>query len=91
MKSENDALRDPLEKKIAERDSLRNLLRQFPKHKMSLSNLKQKLIVLGDKLMKLKNDRGDLDFKYEHVVKEKQILEEKLELIVLEVKKHSEL
>ena len=27
-------------KKIEERDSLRNLLRQFPKHKMSLSNLK---------------------------------------------------
>ena len=50
MKAENDALRDPLEKKIQERDNLRNLLRQFPKHKMSLSNLKQKLIVLKDKI-----------------------------------------
>ena len=65
MKSENDALRDPLEKKQQERDNLRSLLRQFPKHKMSLSNLKQKLIVLKDKIQKLKNDRQDLDFNYD--------------------------
>ena len=71
MKSENDALREPLEKKIQERDNLRNLLRQFPKHKMSLSNLKQKLIVLKDKIQKLRNDRIDLDMKYELVIKEK--------------------
>ena len=50
MKAENDALREPLRKKIEERDNLRNLLRQFPKHKMSLSNLKQKLIVLKEKI-----------------------------------------
>ena len=69
MKSENDALRDPLEKKQQERDNLRSLLRQFPKHKMSLSNLKQKLIVLKDKIQKLKNDRQDLDFNYDQVIK----------------------
>lgn len=69
MKSENDALRDPLEKKQQERDNLRSLLRQFPKHKMSLSNLKQKLIVLKDKIQKLKNDRQDLDFNYDQVLK----------------------
>jgi len=40
MKGENDMLREPLEKKIQERDNLKSLLRQFPKHKMSLSNLK---------------------------------------------------
>lgn len=32
---------------------------------MSLSNLKQKLIVLKEKILKLKHDRGDLDEKYE--------------------------
>jgi len=36
---------------------------------MSLSNLKQKLIVLKDKIQKLKNDRQDLDFNYDQVLK----------------------
>jgi len=41
--------------------------------------------------LKLKNDRSDLDQKYDSVVSEKQKLEEKFEIIVSEVKKHSEL
>lgn len=60
-KAENKNLRGPLDEKFKQRDELKNSLKQFPKHKMSLSNLKCKLITLENKIKILRSDRSDLD------------------------------
>lgn len=67
MKSQNAALKEPLEEKTRKRNELKNDLKQFEKNKMSLSNLKCKLIVLKEKIAKLKTDSEDLNQKYEKV------------------------
>jgi len=61
-------LKKPLEEKQKERDNLKNLLKQHPKHKMSLFNLKTKLTNLREKISKLRKDRDDLDEKYAKVL-----------------------
>lgn len=77
MKENNNKLKDPLQKAKEERDRMKILLKQFTKHKMSLQNLKSKLITIKEKIMKLENDSKDLDIKYDKVVKEKKYLTEK--------------
>lgn len=91
MKAQNNALREPLRKKTQERDEFKNLLKQFEKHKMSLSNLKSKATTLNEKIERLNKDGDDLNFKYDKVVHEKKDLEDKFEKITLEVKKHADL
>jgi chromosome segregation ATPase len=67
MKSQNAALKGPLEEKTKIRNQLKDDLKQFEKNQMSLSNLKSKLIVLKEKIAKLKTDSDDLNQKYEKV------------------------
>lgn len=68
MKENNNKLKDPLQKAKEERDRMKILLKQFTKHKMSLQNLKSKLITIKEKIMKLENDSKDLDIKYDKVI-----------------------
>ena len=67
LKADNTNLKKPLEESTKKRDELKNLLKQHPKHKMSLFNLRTKLTTLKDKISKLQHDREDLDEKYTKV------------------------
>ncbi|KAM3132436.1 hypothetical protein pb186bvf_015395 [Paramecium bursaria] len=91
MKAENDELRKPLAQKIEERDILKNSLKQFQKHKMSLQNLQSKLITITEKYERLLTNSNDLNWKYDKVLQEKRELEDKFERITQEVKKHADL
>ena len=90
-KETNKNLESPLQEAIYKRDILKEQVKQHEKHKMSLSNLKSKLITLKDKIHKLEIDSKDLDANYEKVVKEKNELEDKFEKITIEVKKSAEI
>jgi chromosome segregation ATPase len=90
MKNDNAGLKEPLRISEGKRNELLNLLKQHPKHKMSLFNLKTKLTTLKDKISKLKKDRDDLDERYAKVELEKRQLEEKFDIITLEIKTHAE-
>ncbi|EAS01688.1 growth-arrest-specific microtubule-binding protein (macronuclear) [Tetrahymena thermophila SB210] len=89
--AKNEQLKEPLAKHREIRNKLKEDLKQFAKHKMSLQNLKSKAITLKDKITKLERDGKDLDEKYEKVVREKQELEKKFEDITQEVKKNADL
>ncbi len=90
-KEENRNLEDPLKETQKKRDDLKEQLKQHEKHKMSLQNLKSRLVTLRDKIHKLEMDARELDIEYARVIKEKTDLEEKFEKITLEVKKHTEI
>lgn len=53
LKEINAKLKGPLDDARTKRDELKNLVKNFSKHKMSLSNLKSKLITLRDKIRRL--------------------------------------
>ncbi|KRX02737.1 hypothetical protein PPERSA_02227 [Pseudocohnilembus persalinus] len=90
MKEKNDSLRGPLNQQTAIKNALLEDLKQFQKHKMSLQNLKSKLVTLKEKIVKLQKDSVTLDEQYTKVLQEKKDLEEKFENITLEVKKDAE-
>jgi len=50
-----------LEEAKKKKETLKDQVKQHEKHKMSLQNLKSKLITLKDKIHKLTNDSEDLD------------------------------
>ncbi|CAD8078000.1 unnamed protein product [Paramecium sonneborni] len=91
MKAANNNIRIPLKQATEERDILKNALKQFSKHKMSLQNLQSKNTTLTEKYAELKHNSNDLNFKYDKLLREKQELEEKFERIAMEVKKHTDL
>ena len=67
-KSDNNSNKEPLEEAIRQRNILKNQLKQHEKDKMSLANLKTKLIVLKEKIAKLAKESDDLFARYAKVV-----------------------
>ena len=68
-----------------------NTLKQYSKDKLSLANLKVKLVSLQDKYQKLLASKKDLDNKYQSCYSDKADLEHRFDDIAHEMKRNTEI
>ena len=71
FKAKNTELKKPLDEATHQRDELRDILKQFEKDKMSLSNLKIKLVSLRERYHVLVKEKRGLDGSYESCLAQK--------------------
>jgi len=91
LRQENADLQKPLDDATAERDELKDVLKQFEKDRMSLSNLRIKLVALREKYNTLVKDKRGLDAKYESTLAQKTDLENRFDMIADEMKRNTEI
>jgi len=90
IKAKNKKAEEPLMKNRKLRDDMKYALRQHEKDKMSLANLKIKIMSLRDRIRKLEREQEEIDKKYASILQEKKTLEDRFEDITNEVKTHAE-
>jgi len=91
LRQENADLQKPLDDATAERDELKDVLKQFEKDRMSLSNLRIKLVALREKYNSLIKDKRGLDAGYESTLAQKTDLENRFDMIADEMKRNTEI
>lgn len=91
FKAKNTELKKPLDEATHQRDELRDILKQFEKDKMSLSNLKIKLVSLRERYHVLVKEKRGLDGSYESCLAQKTDLENRFDMIADEMKRNTEI
>lgn len=91
LRDQNNGLQKPLDEARIMRNELSDELKQFFKDKMSLQNLKIKLVSLKDKYGILIKEKRELDGKYESCLAQKTDLENRFDLIADEMKRNTEI
>lgn len=91
LRKENQLLEAPLERDRRIAESLRQELKQYEKDKLSLANLKIKLVSLAEKYKKLKKEKHQIDEEYEKAFNDKKNLLDRFDAIVLEMQKNTEI
>ena len=91
LRDKNHELQKPLDDATKERDELKDILKQFEKDKMSLGNLRIKLVALREKYHNLIKEKRGLDTKYESTLAQKTDLENRFDMIADEMKRNTEI
>ena len=89
LREDNKALELPLYRARRDRKILKDTLKQFEKDKMSLGNLKVKLISLKEKLEKLKREKEDLESRQEQCFKDKNNLIDRFDQFAVQLKNNA--